>query len=71
MPSSRLTSKGETTIPVTVREHLAVDAEPWAQQIILAGHSEGTDVVTGALHDDPAIGVAAAGLFASTGSTPF
>ncbi len=26
MPTSRLTSKGQTTIPVTVREHLDVDA---------------------------------------------
>jgi dienelactone hydrolase len=49
----------------------AVSAEPWAQQILLAGHSEGTHVVTGVVRQGTPAGIAAAGLFASAGPTPF
>ena len=43
----------------------AVAMEPWARQIIVAGHSEGTDVTTGVLRREPSVEIAAAGLFAS------
>jgi dienelactone hydrolase len=49
----------------------AVSGEPWARQIILAGHSEGTHVATGVLRRLKTADVAAAGLFASAGPIPF
>ncbi len=45
--------------------------QPWARQVILAGHSEGTHVVTGVLRAMKGTNVAAAGLFASAGPIPF
>lgn len=45
--------------------------QPWARQIILAGHSEGTHVVTGVLRAMQGSNIAAAGLFASAGPIPF
>jgi hypothetical protein len=48
-----------------------VSGEPWARQIILAGHSEGTHVATGVLRRLKTADVAAAGLFASAGPIPF
>jgi hypothetical protein len=45
--------------------------QPWARQIILAGHSEGTHVVTGVLRAMKGPNIAAAGLFASAGPIPF
>lgn len=45
--------------------------EPWARQIILAGHSEGTHVVAGVLRTVQGSNIAAAGLFASAGPIPF
>jgi pimeloyl-ACP methyl ester carboxylesterase len=48
----------------------ALARQRWAGPVILAGHSEGTHVVTGVLRG-PKPGVAAAGLFASAGPTPF
>jgi len=48
-----------------------VAGEPWARQIILAGHSEGTHVATGVLHQKRSAGIAAAGLFASAGPIQF
>lgn len=50
----------------------ALSREPWASRIVVAGHSEGTHVVTGLLRT-PGIDrvVAAAGLFASAGPIPF
>ena len=55
-------------VAATIR---AVAAEPWAGQIILAGHSEGTHVATGVLRAERSGEIAAAGLFASAGPTPF
>jgi pimeloyl-ACP methyl ester carboxylesterase len=46
-------------------------SQPWARQIILAGHSEGTHVATGVLRIMKEPRIAAAGLFASAGPTPF
>jgi pimeloyl-ACP methyl ester carboxylesterase len=45
--------------------------ESWVQQIMLAGHSEGTHVATGVLREMKGSEVAAAGLFASAGPIPF
>jgi surfactin synthase thioesterase subunit len=49
----------------------ALAGQPWARQIILVGHSEGTHVVTGVLRVTDASEVAAAALFASAGPIPF
>lgn len=49
----------------------AVAGEPWATSIVLAGHSEGTHVVTGVLRHGTPVRVDAAGLFAGAGPTPF
>jgi pimeloyl-ACP methyl ester carboxylesterase len=49
----------------------ALTHEPWARQILLAGHSEGTHVVTGVLAAPGHVTLTAAGLFASAGPTPF
>ena len=47
----------------------ALGKEPWTERVILAGHSEGTHVVTGTLRRNGRI--AAAALFASAGPIPF
>jgi hypothetical protein len=49
----------------------ALTTEPWARQVILAGHSEGTDVVTGVLRQKRSAQIAAAGLFASAAPVRF
>jgi hypothetical protein len=49
----------------------ALTGQPWARQIILAGHSEGTHVTTGVLREVRASEVGVAGLFASAGPIPF
>ena len=49
----------------------ALTREPWARQLILVGHSEGTHVVTGVLRVTNPSEVAAAALFASAGPIPF
>lgn len=49
----------------------ALREQPWAREIILAGHSEGTHVVTGALRQITDGAVDVAGLFASAGPIPF
>ena len=49
----------------------AVASEPWAVGFVLAGHSEGTHVATGVLRFDGTVEIETAGLFASTGPTPF
>jgi len=49
----------------------AVSIEPWAKGIVLAGHSEGTHVVTGVLRRIESGRIAAAALFASAGPIPF
>jgi len=46
-------------------------AQPWARQILLLGHSEGTHTTTGVLRELEAHEVTAAGLFASAGPIPF
>jgi surfactin synthase thioesterase subunit len=45
--------------------------QPWAREIILLGHSEGTHVATGVLRKLKDTKIAAAGLFASAGPIPF
>ena len=49
----------------------ALAGQPWARQIVLAGHSEGTHVATGVLREMSGAEIAAAGLFASAGPIPF
>lgn len=50
----------------------AISREPWARRLTVAGHSEGTHVVTGLLRRPEVSGaIAAAGLFASAGPIPF
>jgi hypothetical protein len=49
----------------------ALAGQPWASGFILAGHSEGTHVVTGLLKSRPAEQVLAGALFASAGPTSF
>jgi pimeloyl-ACP methyl ester carboxylesterase len=49
---------------------VALGQEPWAREILLLGHSEGTHVATGVLRAAK-YPVTAAGLFASAGPTPF
>ncbi len=49
----------------------ALAGQPWVAGFILAGHSEGTHVVTGVLETRPAERILAAGLFASAGSNAF
>lgn len=48
----------------------ALREQPWVSGVVLLGHSEGTHVATGVLRVRPSA-VAAAGLFASAGPTPF
>jgi pimeloyl-ACP methyl ester carboxylesterase len=50
---------------------VALEHQPWAREIILAGHSEGTHVVTGVLRAMQRPNITAAGLFASAGPIPF
>ena len=45
----------------------ALSQQPWAREILLAGHSEGTLVVTGILRELGNLKITAAGLFASMG----
>jgi pimeloyl-ACP methyl ester carboxylesterase len=63
------------TKPVRVADVLdaiaAVSAQPWAQSVILVGHSEGTHVVTGVLRRARRGTVAGAALFASAGPVQF
>jgi pimeloyl-ACP methyl ester carboxylesterase len=63
------------TKPVRVSDVLAaiaaVSAQPWAQGVILVGHSEGTYVATGALRGAPKGTIAGAALFASAGPVQF
>ena len=49
----------------------ALAAQPWVSSLILAGHSEGADVVTGAVGLAPPHAVAAIGLFAGGGISQF
>lgn len=49
----------------------AIAPEPWASTILLLGHSEGTHVATGVLKGHAQRAIAAAGLFASAGPTPY
>jgi Alpha/beta hydrolase family len=55
----------------TVTALRALREQPWARGIVLAGHSEGTHVVTGVLRQITDGAVDVAGLFASAGPIPF
>jgi len=63
------------TKPIRVEDAIAairsLRQQPWVTEVILAGHSEGTQVVTGVLRDVEAREISAAGLFASAGPIRF
>jgi surfactin synthase thioesterase subunit len=61
----------QTRVEDVVETMHALTRQPWARQIILVGHSEGTHVVTGVLRVTNASEVTAAALFASAGPIPF
>jgi pimeloyl-ACP methyl ester carboxylesterase len=64
-----LTKQGRVDdVVATVR---ALAHQPWARQIILVGHSEGTYVATGVLREMKGSEITAAALFASAGPVPF
>ena len=49
----------------------ALQHQPWVSSVVLAGHSEGTAVVTGVLRKPGSRRISAAGLFASAGPMGF
>jgi pimeloyl-ACP methyl ester carboxylesterase len=63
------------TKPVRVEDGItairALKRQPWVREVILAGHSEGTAVVTGVLHQLQNGEISVAGLFASAGPVRF
>jgi len=61
----------EARVSDVVATAQALSAEPWADGVMLAGHSEGTDVATGAVRALDTKVITAAGLFASAGPVPF
>jgi pimeloyl-ACP methyl ester carboxylesterase len=63
------------TKPIRVEDGIiavrALRQQPWVRSVILAGHSEGTEVVTGLLQQFNDAEISVAGLFASAGPIRF
>ena len=66
-----LSSAKQLRVSDVVATIRAIRQQSWVQRVLVAGHSEGTAVSAGVIHEAKPDEIAAAGLFASAGPTHF